>query len=579
MSASRPNPERMDAGPGLSKEALSDHLMRLFGISASAGGLSSGVRLNEAGDRVADYLYEQLSGTGVSRVYRQYFTADRWWPEEYGLALQAAGWAQPLNAFPLWYSADMPLRMLPLVDAGFGSPGELRGKDVRGKAVLLQMRRIFHFIPSFEKFDTLRKLAARGAAAIIVMDALLDTPGGMLAISHRDVMRCGGRGIPNYSLPAFSIGRSDGQRLLRSLSKGSVEVQVHLRSSQNPVRACNVIAEIDGNGETEEVILVGGHYDSWFGGALDNLSSQGGIIELARHLASLPQAQRCRTVVLACIFGHEFGNLGHWALAEELRGKAARITCFLDLDGSGSTGWEVDHQGNIIETGYNDVCGIVASSNALAELAYRALYEQDIFSFRFFDHAHIADLDGPLSELGIPTLLIISKHLFYHTPLDTPDRIPAEILWRRMTVAARIISDLLSSQPGYFIATNSNPFRKVRGGLPPLPDLPESALPVNPNPWVDGPPQDLLFEVIPPNPRVGSPVIVWKGHSVGEGIGRIQDVSWSFGNLAERLVTKSRRGIASGTMYLWPGIKTIRMTVRDRHGRSSSVERKIGVTW
>jgi hypothetical protein len=570
---------RKTAKPAFSEEKLHDHLMQLYRISCAAGELDSGVRLNAAGEAVADYLQDHLQKAGVSRVRRQYFTADRWWPERYSLCLLADGGEEPLRAFPLWYAKGIEPTVVEVVDIGFGTSGELRGKKVRGRAVLLRMRRIFHFIPTFEKIGIMAKLVRMGAAAVIIMDALLETPGGILAISHREVMNCGGHGIPLFPLPAVSIGRTEGLLLVDKMAAGRVRVKIHLSTSMAAVRACNIIAEVDGNGRSEEVILVGGHYDSWFGGALDNLASQGGIIELARHFASLPLEQRPRKLIFACIFGHEFGNLGHMALARELREIKDRITCFLDLDGSGSTGWEVDHDGNIVETGYNDVCGIVCSSNALAKLAYQALYEQDIFSFRFTDNAHIADLDGPLSELGIPTLLIISKHLFYHTPLDTPDRIPPELLLRRMAVNAQVLSNLLDSRPGYYIATNTNPFREEGPGSPRLPDLEQGELPVNPRPWVDGPPKDLLFEVIPPSPRVCSPVMVWKGHSVGEGIGRIEDVCWSFGNLAERVSPRSRRGIATGTVYLTPGIKTVRMTVTDRQGRSASVERKIEVKW
>jgi hypothetical protein len=565
--------------PVFSAAILRDHLINLYRISCAAGGLDSGVRLNRAGEAVADYLYERLEEAGVSRVRRQYFTADRWWPEEHSLSALVDGVETRLCAYPLWYTSDIPSAVLEVVDIGFGTRGELRGKKVRGKAVLLHMRRIFHFIPTFEKIGIMAKLVREGAAAVIVVDALHDVPNGILAISHREVMDSGGKGIPLYPLPAYSIGKCQGKMLLEKMARGTVSVRVHLRTSVSEARACNVIAEVDGNGQSEEVILVGGHYDSWFGGALDNLASQGGIIELARHFASLPLARRPRKLIFACIFGHEFGNLGHMALAAELQGVSDRITCFLDLDGSGSTGWEVDPEGHIVKTGYNDVCGVVTSSNALAKLAYQALYDQDIFSFRFMDNAHIADLDGPLSELGIPTLLIISKHLFYHTPLDTPDRIPPELVARRMTVNARIISDLLDSEPGYYIATNTNPFRREAGGRPRLPDVEYEELPVNPRPWVDGPPKDLMFEVVPPEPRVLSPVIVWRGHSVGEGIGRIEDISWNFGSLAEKLSPKSKRGVATGTVYLTPGVKTIRMTVTDRHGRSSSVERRIGVKW
>lgn len=560
------------------EETLREHMLNMYEISCRAGGLDSGVRLNEAGEEVADYLYQNLKSAGLD-TRKQYFTTSRWWPEEYSLSVDEGGSEKKLSAFPLWYSNAIEDTPLQVVDIGYGTPGEMRGKKVKGKAVLLHMKRIFHFIQTWEKTGTLEKLVKQGAAAVIVINTLQDVPSGMLAVSHREVMNHKGEGSPIYPLPAFCIGNSEGQDILDKLSQGEVNVRIHLKTSVGPAKACNVIAELPGNGESEEVVVIGGHYDSWFGGALDNLASQGGLIELARHFATIPQEERPRKLIFASIFGHEFGNQGHEALAQDLEGVRDYITCFYDLDGSGSTGWEVNHQGEIIETGFNDICGIVTSSNALCKLAYQALYDQDIFSIRFFDNAHIADLDGPLSELGIPTLLLISKHLYYHTLMDTPDRIPPEMVYKRMEVNRQIIMELLNSKPDYYIATNTNPFRDKNQRVTKQPDLDPNDLPANPRPWVDGAPEDLLFEFIPPNPRVFSPMIVWRGHFVSEGIAQISDISWKFGNLLEKIFPKMRSGPATGTMFLLPGTKTIRMTVTDRHGRKSTVERKVKVSW
>lgn len=576
------SPSRLARGNSTSKnlsvyrytaESLRGHLQNLFRISTRAGGLNSGVRLNEAGAETAQYLYERFQEAGLSLVRKQFFTVDRWWPEGWSLEARVGQDTRRLNAFPLWYTTDVDSGDLDVVDVGYGTPGEMRGKKVRGKVALLKMKRIFHFIQTFEKTGALEKLLKKGAAGVIVVNVLHDVPSGMLAISHKEVMACRSKGIPLLKLPCFCVGNADGQFLL---DPPDATVSMRLKTSVAEAQACNVIGELPGSGESEEVVVVGGHYDTWFGGALDNLASQAGLIELARHYASLPEQERPRKLIFASIFGHEFGNQGHMALAKYLRPVKDRITCFYDVDGSGSTGWEVDHEGAIFETGRNDVCGIVSSSNALAKLAYQALYDQDIFSIHFYDNAEIADLDGPLTHLGIPTLLIISKHLFYHTPLDTMDRIPPEMVFKRMEVNRRIISELLNSPPEYHIATNTNPHR---GESPRQPDLRPEDLPANPRPWVDGPPEHLLFEVVPPEPRIFSPVIVWRSHFVSEGIARPEDVSWSFGNLLEKVFPKTRRGPAAGTLYLAPGIKTIRMIVTDRQGRKSWVERKIRVVW
>lgn len=559
-------------------ESVRAHLLKMFAISNRAGGLDSGVRLNQAGEEVADYLYQQLRQAGLSEVRKQYFPIKRWWPDQYSLQLAGQSGDRDLVVFPLWCSKKSDPVELELVDIGYGTTGEMKGLDLKGKAALLFMKRIFHFLPTYERTGALEKLIKQGAAAVIVVNVDLDVPSGMLAVSHKAAMAAINKGeLPSYPLPGFCIGQKTGAELQEMLKTGPVSVKLELQTSVTDTETCNIIGELPGSGEIDEIVLVGGHYDTWFGGALDNLAAQGGMIELARHFASLPVEQRPRKMLFASIFGHEYGNQGHIALAKELEPLKYKITCFYDLDGAGTPGWEFDHEGRIIETGFNDICGIVASSNALAKPAYQALYDHDVFSIRFFDNAHMADLDGALSELGIPTLLLISKYIYYHTPLDTPDRFPPEMVYTSMDVNRQVISDILGSPPGYYISTNTNPCRDDEQKKLQQPDLALEDLPVNPRPWTDGPPKDLLFEVIPPSPKVFSPVIVWRSHFVSEEIAHIPDISWSFGNLLEKLLPKMRKGPATGTLYLTPGSKTIKMTVKDRHGRESSVERIIEV--
>ncbi len=560
-------------------KSLRQNLEELYTISTKAGALDSGVRLNKAGRETADYIFEKYQQAGLINVRKQFFPLERWWPEQYNLNLLFARTERPIVAFPLWYTEKAEDLCVEITDIGYGTPGELRGKEIKGKAALLQMKRIFHFLPSFDQLNVLSKLVKKGAAAVIVVNTLHDVPGGMMAINHDEILATRAKNIELYPLPAFSIGKGEGEFLQKSLLEGAVKVRFNLKISRTVTQACNIIGELPGNENTDETIVVGGHYDTWFGGALDNLSSQAGMIELAHHFASLPISKRPRSMIFTAIFGHEYGNQGHFALAEELDSIKNQITCFYNLDGSGSIGFEVDHRGQIFETGYNDICGIVSSSNALSKIAYKYLYEHDIFSVHFYDNAQIGDLHGPLSLLGIPTLLIINKDLFYHTPLDTPDLIPPDLHFYRMEVNKKILADLMNSKPGYYMATNTNPYRNKEQENLIKADLPLGQLPTNPRPWVDGPPQDLFFEVIPPKPKVFSPVIVWRSHSVTADISQVTDIKWTFHNLLDKLLPNKRLGPATGTIYMLPGLKTIRMTVSDRKGRQTSVERKIKVTW
>lgn len=103
-----------------------------------------------------------------------------------------------------------------------------------------------------------------------------------------------------------------------------------LEYSLKPWQAVNIVDELSGNGSIDEYIIVGGHYDSWFNGAIDNLASQASLLEMAKYFPAIPQAKRKRHMIFASIFGHEFGNdaMGHAAFVERRANIRDKITCF-----------------------------------------------------------------------------------------------------------------------------------------------------------------------------------------------------------------------------------------------------------
>ena len=66
------------------------------------------------------------------------------------------------------------------------------------------------------------------------------------------------------AIPAISVSTNDAEKLSRLLRQG--EVRVHLQSNGRnlpPVPSFNVIGEIRGSDYPDEIVLVGGHLDSW----------------------------------------------------------------------------------------------------------------------------------------------------------------------------------------------------------------------------------------------------------------------------------------------------------------------------
>jgi Zn-dependent M28 family amino/carboxypeptidase len=112
-----------------------------------------------------------------------------------------------------------------------------------------------------------------------------------------------------------------------------------MSNKSNMVQANNVIAEITGTRLPEEVIVVGGHLDSWdlATGATDNGLGSFSILDLARAMQAMPFRPE-RTIRFVLFMGEEQGLLGSRALVKHYQetGELGRIRCMINLDMSGN---------------------------------------------------------------------------------------------------------------------------------------------------------------------------------------------------------------------------------------------------
>ncbi len=571
----------IDPGEVIGPESIRVHHRALVDISTAAGGLDSGIRLNKAGEEAADYLLEGYKTAGLQNTRFEPFHPNRWWPEHYNLTLVGASGTpdQKLAAFPLWHCERADNLELEVVYAGFGTAGEFRGLDIEGKAVLIDMTRLLHFISSYRVTKALDTIIERGGKAVIIAETRIESPTGNSVGDAGAIKNQRAQEAELYPLPVLSIGKSDGQKLKAGIKAGTTKVRLNLKYTLAPGTANNIVAELPGNGKIDETIIIGGHYDSWFDGAIDNLGSQASLLEMAKYFSRIPQTERNRHLMFVSLFGHELGNhaMGHTAFAEKRADMLGKITCFFDIDGSGSWGWEEKgDSGEIFATNRNDKGGIFSSSLALSSLAHKSIYRHSPGTWvqmplNFF----VADLHKGIAETGMPVLLVISKHIYYHSTLDTIDRISPEQVYQRSLVNIDIIKDLMNSPPGYYIGVDTNPHRILKEGESPKPDLTLEQLPRNPTPWTTGAPAELDIHVIPKDPHVFSPVIVWGGYWTSDAILRPDGASWDFGGIMGLMGPK--KTFYGGTMYFLPGNKEITMTVTDSQGRSSSITRKFTV--
>jgi hypothetical protein len=122
-------------------------------------------------------------------------------------------------------------------------------------------------------------------------------------------------------VPTVVMRNEDFGRISRLLAhKTPVKLQFDLRSHVVPegTTSYNVIGEIYGTDKKDEVIMLGGHLDSWHSatGATDNAIGCATMMEAARILKAIGVKPR-RTIRVACWGGEEEGLLGSQAYVKK----------------------------------------------------------------------------------------------------------------------------------------------------------------------------------------------------------------------------------------------------------------------
>jgi Zn-dependent M28 family amino/carboxypeptidase len=157
--------------------------------------------------------------------------------------------------------------------------------------------------------------APLGAVAVLIRSAGSDTN----RTPHTGAMRYAD-GVKK--IPAAALSNPDADLLAAQLDGATAEAPVRFRLLLDTVNhpeeeSHNVIAEIHGRENPEEIVLIGCHLDSWdLGtGAIDDGAGCAIAMEVGRRIAALPQRPR-RTVRVVLFANEEFGLSGARAYGE-----------------------------------------------------------------------------------------------------------------------------------------------------------------------------------------------------------------------------------------------------------------------
>ena len=147
----------------------------------------------------------------------------------------------------------------------------------------------------------------------------------------------------NKAVPTVVVRNEDYGRIVRILADGTpVELEFNIVNRVYPEgrTSYNTIAEIPGTDKKDEVVMLGGHLDSWHSatGATDNAVGCAIMMEAARILLKLGVQPR-RTIRVALWSGEEEGLLGSQAYVKERFGsfeaqkpEFSKLVGYLNID-------------------------------------------------------------------------------------------------------------------------------------------------------------------------------------------------------------------------------------------------------
>jgi carboxypeptidase Q len=228
-------------------------------------------------------------------------------------------------------------------------------------------------------------------------------------------------------------------RLIEHKQPVNIELEVRAKVTE-PADSFNVIGEIPAQGgKAGEIVMLGGHLDSWTGGtgATDNAAGCAVALEAVRILKAI-DAKMTRTVRLALWTGEEQGIYGskayvkkHFADPEVMRlsPEHARVSAYYNLD-----------------NGTGKIRGIYLQGNDMA----RPIFESWLAPFKDLgvETVTIRDTGGTdhlsFDAVGIPGFQFIQDPVEYstrthHSNMDVYDRLqPGDLMQASAVMAAMV---------------------------------------------------------------------------------------------------------------------------------------------
>lgn len=372
-------------------------------------------------DKARDWGVAKLRALGFRNIHVERFTTPTWRREGMDVAEIVSPRPQRLHVLALGNSSTTPEAGITAPIMLFKSyqemlaqpPGSLKGKIAVVTQPMTRTQDISGYVAaSPQRRSGPAEAAARGAVGYLVRSLSTDDT----QLPHTGGARAGG-------IPAGALSPPDAELLERLADRGTVSIKLRFASASNPeTPAYNISGEIPGT--TGEIVIVGGHLDSWDvgTGAVDDASG----IAIAMAAAKLAAANqpRPRRTIRVVLWGSEEQSGSGAAYAKAHAGELSRIVLAGESD-----------------TGADRIFAVSLPKDSATHPAMRA-FQAAMVPLRIPTLRSVAADGGSdvseMVEAGVPTVALLQDLTRYmdlhHSDDDTLDKVDPRQL--RQNVAA-----------------------------------------------------------------------------------------------------------------------------------------------
>jgi len=363
------------------------------------------------------WALDTLRRDGMANVHGEPLMVPRWVRGEESVAIVAPV-ARPVVATALGMSVPTPPDGITaeVVETDSFEALAALGDRVRGTIVLFNKATPAHIDGAgYGANGALRARGPSEAARLGAVAVLVRSLGTLRArLPHTGALHYLD-GVP--AIPAAAIAEEDAERIHRLLAAGdTVRVRLVLGCRTLPdVQSANVVADLPGRERPDEIVVVGGHLDSWDlgDGAVDDGAGVVAAMETLRLLKLLGLTPR-RTIRAVLYMNEENGSRGGRAYAEAHRDDLDRHIAAIESDsGAGRP------------LGFRVLAG-PGGADAVRALAAHLAAAGSTAAEAIASESAGVDID-PLRAGGVPLLGLRQDQTHYfdwhHSMADTLDKI------------------------------------------------------------------------------------------------------------------------------------------------------------